>query len=508
MDQQQRVFLMILDGWGIGKKDFTDGIYNAKTPFINQLYSKVPNTTLTTFGNAVGLPEGQMGNSEVGHMNIGAGRVVWQQLALINKQFDEGTAQDLPAMQALMDYCLQQQQPLHLIGLVSDGGVHSSLDHVIKLCQIAQNKGLKQVYIHVFTDGRDTDPRSGVQYIEQLEQAIQNGPAKIASVIGRYYAMDRDKRWERVKLAYELIVNGVGTPYASAHAAISDQYQKQTTDEFLLPSVIVDEQQQPIAKIAQGNAVLCFNFRTDRGRQITQALTQEAFVEQGMQPLELYYATMTEYDERYQNVKVLFPSQNIKMTLGEVLSLHHKKQLRSAETEKYPHVTFFFSGGQEACFEGEDRIMEPSPKVATYDLQPEMSALPLTQKILAALVQNQYDFICLNFANTDMVGHTGVWEAIIKAAETVDACVEQLYQKALSMGYQMVIIADHGNSDEAKNPDGSPNTAHSMNPVPCFIVSPACKQLNQAGKLADVAPTILKMMNLPIPSEMDGNCLF
>jgi len=276
----------------------------------------------------------------------------------------------------------------------------------------------------------------------------------------------------------------------------------------LLPSVIVDEQQQPIAKIAQGNAVLCFNFRTDRGRQITQALTQEAFDEQGMQPLDLYYATMTEYDERYQNVRVLFPSQNIKMTLGEVLSLHHKKQLRSAETEKYPHVTFFFSGGQEACFEGEDRIMEPSPKVATYDLQPEMSALPLTQKILAALDQNQYDFICLNFANTDMVGHTGVWEAIIKAAETVDACVEQLYQKALSMGYQMVIIADHGNSDEAKNPDGSPNTAHSMNPVPCFIVSPACKQLDQAGKLADVAPTILKMMNLPIPSEMDGNCLF
>lgn len=508
MDQKQRVFLMILDGWGIGKKDFTDGIYNAKTPFVNQLYTKVPNTTLTTFGNAVGLPEGQMGNSEVGHMNIGAGRVVWQQLALINKQFQEGTAQQMPSMQNLLNYCLDNQQPLHLIGLVSDGGVHSSLDHLIELCQMAHQKGLKKVYIHVFTDGRDTDPKSAIQYIEQLEQAIQNTSAKIATLIGRYYAMDRDKRWERVKLAYDLMVKGVGKTYPSAQAALLDQYQQDITDEFMKPSVMLDEKGQPIASIENGHAVLCFNFRTDRGRQITQALTQEAFPEQGMQPLDVYYATMTEYDATYQGVQVIFPTQNIKMTLGEVLSKHHKKQLRSAETEKYPHVTFFFSGGQEACFEGEERIMEPSPKVATYDLQPEMSALPLTQKILAALDQNQYDFICLNFANTDMVGHTGVWDAILKAAETVDVCVEKLYNKALEMGYQMVIIADHGNSDEAKNADGSPNTAHSMNPVPCFIVSPACQSIPKAGKLADVAPTILNMMHLPIPKEMDGNCLF
>lgn len=508
MQDQKRVFLMILDGWGIGKHDFTDGIYNARTPFVDSLFKSVPNTTLSTFGNAVGLPEGQMGNSEVGHMNIGAGRVVWQQLALINKKFEDGSAANEAVIQELADYCNAANKPLHLTGLVSDGGVHSSMEHLIALCKIFTEKNVARICIHAFTDGRDTDPKSGLGFIQTLEAAIAGTNAKVVSLIGRYYAMDRDHRWERIQLAYDLMVNGKGTRFPDATAAIRAAYEAGITDEFIQPAVLTNAQNEPLACIQEGDAVLCFNFRTDRGRQITQALTQTDFPDFGMKKLKLVYATMTEYDATYKGVKVLFHSTNVSNTLGEVLSRAGKTQLRSAETEKYPHVTFFFSGGREDPFEGEDRIMEPSPKVATYDLQPEMSALPLTEKILKAVNSDAYDFICLNFANTDMVGHTGVWEAIIKAAETVDACVQRLLEAATAKGYQMVIIADHGNSDEARNPDGSPNTAHSMNPVPCFIISNACTAIKAKGKLADVAPTILKMMQMEIPAEMDGIPLF
>jgi 2,3-bisphosphoglycerate-independent phosphoglycerate mutase len=508
MKSQNKVFLMILDGWGIGKHDFTDGIYNANTPFVDSLFDTVPNTTLTTFGNAVGLPEGQMGNSEVGHINIGAGRVVWQQLALINKKFEDGSAADEKVINDLANYCILNNKPLHLTGLVSDGGVHSSMEHLISLCKIFSEKGVHEIFIHAFTDGRDTDPNSGKGFVEYLESNIMNTKAKIASIIGRYYAMDRDKRWERIHLAYDLMVNGKGKNFHSATEAIQAAYDENITDEFIQPSVIVDAENNAMATIKDNDAVLCFNFRTDRGRQITQALTQTDFLDFGMLKLKLFYATMTEYDATYKDVQVVFHSSNVNNTLGEVLGKQGKTQLRSAETEKYPHVTFFFSGGREEPFEGEARIMEASPKVATYDLQPEMSALLLTDKILAAVSSEQYDFICLNFANTDMVGHTGVWEAIVKAAETVDGCVKRLVELALSKGYQMFIIADHGNSDEARNPDGSPNTAHSMNPVPCFIISDKCKAINHKGKLADVAPSILKMMDIEIPVEMDGIALF
>lgn len=508
MQNSDKVFLMILDGWGIGKHDFTDGIYNAQTPFYKHLIDTYPNTTLTTFGNAVGLPEGQMGNSEVGHMNIGAGRVVWQQLALINKKFEDGSAASEKGITEMANYCISNNKPLHLIGLVSDGGVHSSIDHLIALCRIYTDLGVQNIYIHAFTDGRDTDPKSGISYISTLEKAIASTNAKIASVIGRYYAMDRDKRWERVKLAYDLMVNGDGQAYASAIEALEDAYAQDITDEFIPASVIVNDDGMPVASIKEDDAVFCFNFRTDRGRQITQVLTQMDMHEFNMHALKLYYATMTEYDATYNNVHVVFDSKNVTETLGEVISKAGKTQLRSAETEKYPHVTFFFSGGREEPFEGEDRVMEPSPKVATYDLQPEMSALPLTAKIDAAIDSEKYDFICLNFANTDMVGHTGVWEAIIKAAETVDACVKQLVEKAQSKGYQIIIIADHGNSDEARNPDGTPNTAHSMNPVPCIIISKKCQSIPAKGKLADVAPSILKMMGIAQPPVMDGVSLF
>lgn len=508
MQNKQRVFLMILDGWGIGKHDFTDGIYQANTPFVDHLFKTVPNTTLTTFGNAVGLPEGQMGNSEVGHMNIGAGRVVWQQLALINKKFEDGSAANEKVLQDMADYCNSNSKPLHLIGLVSNGGVHSSMEHLISLCKIFTEKKVQKIFIHAFTDGRDTDPKSGLGFIQELEKAISGTNAKIASLIGRYYAMDRDKRWERAKLAYDLMVHGKGEVFTNAEDALISSYEKECTDEFLNASIIKGEDENPIATIQEGDAVLSFNFRTDRGRQITQALTQMDFPEHGMKKMHLKYATMTEYDATYKNVDIVFSSSNVRNTLGEVLSKAGKTQLRSAETEKYPHVTFFFSGGQEEMFPGEERIMEPSPKVATYDLQPEMSALPLTEKILKAVESNQYDFICLNYANTDMVGHTGVWEAIIKAAETIDSCVKRVVETATVNGYQMVIIADHGNSDEAKNPDGSPNTAHSMNPVPCFIISPKCAELKHSGKLADIAPTILKLMQIEKPIEMDGVPLF
>ncbi|MES2618159.1 MAG: 2,3-bisphosphoglycerate-independent phosphoglycerate mutase [Bacteroidota bacterium] len=508
MQDQHKTFLMILDGWGIGKKDFTDGIFNANTPFIDSLYNTVPNTTLTTYGNAVGLPEGQMGNSEVGHMNLGAGRVVWQQLALINKVFEDGSASANESLIKAADYCITNDKPLHLIGLVSDGGVHSSMAHLISLCKIFTEKGVKQILVHAFMDGRDTDPQSGLQFITELEKALLSTKAKIASIIGRYYAMDRDHRWERTALAYQLMVNGVGEKYTSATDAIQKHYDAGITDEFMKPILLTNVNGIPNGIIAEGDAVFCFNFRTDRGRQISQALTQTDYADFGMKKMNIRYMTMTEYDASYTGVDVVFKTQNITLTLGEIISNNGMTQLRSAETEKYPHVTFFFSGGREQPFEGETRIMEPSPKVATYDLQPEMSALPLTEKILVAINEQAPDFVCLNFANTDMVGHTGVWEAIIKAAETVDGCAERIVKAGLEKGYQFIILADHGNADEARNADGSPNTAHSVNPVPCFIVSDKCKAMPQPGKLADVAPTILKMMGITKPVEMDGIELF
>lgn len=508
MQPQRKAFLMILDGWGIGKKDDTDAIFNAHTPFTDALYNTVPNTTLTTFGNAVGLPEGQMGNSEVGHMNLGAGRVVWQQLALINKAFKDGSAAGMETIEKTANYCKTNNKPLHLAGLVSDGGVHSSMEHLIQLCKIFTTLGVEKIWVHAFTDGRDTDPQSGQVYIAELESAISGTNAAIATVIGRYYAMDRDHRWERTALAYHLMTEGKGTAFASAADAVKSSYAAGITDEFIKPAVITDAHGQPKGLIAEGDAVFCFNFRTDRGRQITQALTQTDFPEQSMKKMQLFYVTMTEYDASYSGVEIVFKNSNITNTLGEIISKQGLKQLRSAETEKYPHVTFFFSGGREQPFDGETRIMEPSPKVATYDLQPEMSALPLTEKILTEIEKNTHDFICLNFANTDMVGHTGVWPAIVKAAETVDGCVERIVKAGLAKGYQFVILADHGNADEARNPDGSPNTAHSMNPVPCFIISDDCKAMKGPGKLADVAPTILKLMGIPQPAEMDGALLY
>ncbi len=505
--QKQKAFLIILDGWGIGKKDFTDAIFHAKTPFVDSLYSQYPTTKLVTYGNEVGLPEGQMGNSEVGHMNLGAGRVVWQQLALINKQFNTNEAAQKQSILNVANYCISNNKPLHLMGLVSNGGVHSSMEHLISLCDIFTQKGVQKIFIHAFTDGRDTDPKSGINFIAELENRIKNTNAKIATIIGRYYAMDRDKRWERTALAYNLLVHNQGESFTNAPAAIEKNYAENITDEFINPAVIF-ENNEPIAKILPNDAVLCFNFRTDRGRQISTALTQLDFADYNMQTLPLYYATMTEYDETYKNVNVLFETQHTQNTLGEVISKAGLTQLRSAETEKYPHVTFFFSGGREEPFEGESRIMEASPKVATYDLQPEMSAIPLTEKILETIKNNAPDFICLNFANTDMVGHTGVWEAIIKAAETVDNCLQKIVELAKQVGYQLIILADHGNAEEAKNQDGTPNTAHSVNLVPCIIISEKCKTISTIGKLADVAPTILKMLNLPKPQEMNGNELF
>ncbi len=506
MEDKKRACLVILDGWGIGKHDDTDAIFNANTPFVNSLYKDAPNTTLVTFGNAVGLPEGQMGNSEVGHLNLGAGRVVWQQLELINRTFANHSAIKMESILEVSNYCKQNSKPLHLIGLVSNGGVHSSMEHLISLCQIYSQLGVESIYIHAFTDGRDTDPHSGKAFLAELQEKINDTNAQIATIIGRYYAMDRDKRWERVAKAYHLLVHSVGQNYTELSQVFDDNYAKGITDEFINPSVICNTDGKPIAQIQENDAVICFNFRTDRGRQITEVLTQNAFHEYNMHPLQLNYSTMTMYDENFKGILVIFPTQNISNTLGEIVCKKGLTQLRCAETEKYPHVTFFFSGGREEPFEGEQRILEPSPKVATYDLQPEMSAIPLTEKTISFIQQNTPDFVCLNYANTDMVGHTGVWEAIVKAAETVDSCLEKLVAAGRKLGYQFVILADHGNADEAKNADGTPNTAHSTNPVPCFILSDKVQSVSE-GKLADIAPTILTMLGIEIPAEMNGNVL-
>ncbi|WP_342648641.1 2,3-bisphosphoglycerate-independent phosphoglycerate mutase [Mucilaginibacter sp. CSA2-8R] len=504
--ENKKVALLILDGWGYGRHDQSNAIYMANTPFFDEMLQKYPNAKLVTSGMDVGLPDGQMGNSEVGHMNLGAGRVVYQELGRIHKAVDDGELIKNPVIAGAFEYAKQQGKAVHLIGLISDGGVHSHTRHVKGLCDAATASGLQQVYIHAFLDGRDTDPNSGVGYITDLENAISSQPVKIASAIGRYYAMDRDNRWERVKLAYDLMVHGTGKPVNNIIDAIKESYAEGVTDEFLLPVVKVDADGQPIATIKDGDVVICFNFRTDRGREITQALSQREFPDQQMTPLNLRYITMTPYDETFKNVDVIFNKEDLVQTLGEVLEGAGKNQIRIAETEKYPHVTFFFSGGREREFLNEKRIMIPSPKVATYDLQPEMSAEGLRDAILPELQSGWADFICLNFANTDMVGHTGVFSAVVKAAETVDSCVKTLVEAGTQNGYSFIIIADHGNADFMVNDDGSPNTAHTTNLVPCILIDKDIKHISD-GKLGDIAPTILNILGVTKPEAMTGNVL-
>jgi 2,3-bisphosphoglycerate-independent phosphoglycerate mutase len=498
----KKVILLILDGWGIGKHDKSDAIFNAKTPFVDSL-SNYPNATLKTFGENVGLPEGQMGNSEVGHMNIGAGRIVWQMLVRINKAFRDKEVLQLPLFQYIIK--LANENPtrkIHLMGLVSDGGVHSSMDHLLALTALFVDQNLdERVYVHAITDGRDTDPHSGKGYLKSVVESPKFGKSRLASICGRYYAMDRDKRWERTKLAYDLLVNGEGEHYANYEAAFDASYTNGITDEFIKPIVLDND-----AQIADNDIVLCFNFRTDRARQITTVLTQETMHEYNMHTLPIHYFTMTEYDKTFERVGVLFDNQDLVNTLGEILAENNKTQLRAAETEKYPHVTFFFNGGREEPFNGEQRVMANSPKVATYDLQPEMSALELTAKVKAKIEQGNIDFMCVNFANPDMVGHTGVYEAVMKACETVDACTKELVEAGTKQGYSFIIIADHGNADKVINEDGTPNTAHTTNLVPVYILDKDVKAVKD-GKLADIAPTVLKLMSLSAPKEMDGDVL-
>jgi len=496
-----------MDGWGLGKIKSSDAIQHAKTPCVSSFYSEYPNSTLITCGEAVGLPEGQMGNSEVGHLNLGAGRVVYQELQRIHVAIRDGEFQKNEQLLATLAYANQNKKALHLIGLVSDGGVHSHINHLKAICSVCKEHGLSEVYIHAFTDGRDTDPKSGLGFIKELQQHLDATVGKIASVSGRYYAMDRDKRWERVKLAYDALARGEGHKATDAVNAIELSYAENITDEFIRPTVILNEAQQPLATIKDGDAVICFNFRTDRCREITSVLTQKDLPEHDMQPLQLYYTTMTEYDKTFKDIYIIFDNDNLDKTIGEILALQGKKQIRIAETEKYPHVTFFFSGGRETPFEGESRILVPSPKVATYDLKPEMSAYELTDKLIPEIESEQIDFICLNYANADMVGHTGVWNAVIKAVETVDTCTGRVVNAALQHGYTIFLTADHGNADYEINDDGTPNTAHSLNPVPFFIIDSMWRGEVKNGKLADIAPTILSFMGLPIPKEMTGEIL-
>ena len=503
----KKVLLIIMDGWGLGKVAAADAIQQANTPFTDSLYKKYPHTTLTTCGEAVGLPDGQMGNSEVGHLNLGAGRIVYQELQRINVAIRDGSFSKNENLLSAIRFAKNNNKPLHLIGLVSNGGVHSHINHLKSILDVCKHEGLKNVFIHAFTDGRDCDPKSGLGFIKDLAEHLKLSGGKIASICGRYFAMDRDKRWERIKKAYDALVNGKGDMATDAITAIENSYRQNITDEFIKPTVIVDEQQHPIATIQDGDAVLCFNFRTDRCREITQVLTQSDFPEQEMKKLNLYYTTMTEYDQNFKNIAVIFDNDNLNNTLGEIIEQNGLKQIRAAETEKYPHVTFFFSGGREKKFQGEKRILVPSPKVATYDLQPEMSAKELTEALLKEIKNQSFDFGCINFANADMVGHTGVFQAAVKAVETVDACVEQLVTTALENGYTIFLTADHGNSDYMINEDGTPNTAHTLNPVPLFVIDKVSKLHLKPGKLGDIAPTILTLMQLPVPPEMTGEIL-
>jgi 2,3-bisphosphoglycerate-independent phosphoglycerate mutase len=502
----KKVILMILDGWGKSPDPKVSAIDNANTPFIDSLYTKYPNAQLRTDGLNVGLPEGQMGNSEVGHMNLGAGRIVYQDLAKINLAVQNKSLNQEPVLQQAFQYAKINNKKIHFLGLLSDGGVHSHTTHLVGLLDAAKDFGLTDLFIHAFTDGRDVDPKSGAEYIKNLENYLKNSPAQLASICGRYYAMDRDKRWERVKLAYDLLVKGEGKPSHNAVQSLLESYEQDVTDEFIQPIIMVDNQNQPISTIENDDVIIFFNFRTDRGRQLTEALSQRNFVEYHMQKLNLYYVTMTNYDETFEKVHVIYNKDNITETLGEILSKNHKKQIRIAETEKYPHVTFFFSGGKEEPFEGETRILKNSPKVATYDLQPEMSAFELKDALIPELEKEEVDFVCLNFANGDMVGHTGVMEAAIKACEAVDSCVKDIIETALEHNYTTIVIADHGNCETMINPDGSPNTAHTTNPVPIILVDKEIKHIN-SGVLGDIAPTILALMGIEQPAVMTQHSL-
>lgn len=504
--EAKKLVLLILDGWGYGKKDNSDAAYAANTPFFDSLLANYPNSKLEASGEAVGLPAGQMGNSEVGHMNLGAGRVVYQELGRINNSITEKYLNTNETLLKAFAYAKQNNKPVHLIGLVSDGGVHAHISHLKALCDIAKENELKDVFIHAFLDGRDTDPNGGLAYIAALDEHLASSAGKIASLVGRYYAMDRDNRWERVKLAYDVMVSGIGEKFGSPELAIQHSYSQGITDEFVKPIVITDGQGNPTATIKEGDVVICFNYRTDRGREITQALCQKDFPEQGMCKLPLYYVTMTTYDESFENVNVIFTKDDLNNTLGEVLEANNKNQIRIAETEKYPHVTFFFSGGREKEFINEKRILVPSPKVATYDLQPEMSAAGITEAIVKELESKWPDFVCLNFANPDMVGHTGVFEAVVKAVETVDSCARKVVETGIANGYSFIILADHGNAEFMLNADGSVNTAHTTNLVPCILIDKDYKAVAD-GKLGDIGPTVLKIMGLEAPAIMTGNCL-
>ncbi|QRM88129.1 2,3-bisphosphoglycerate-independent phosphoglycerate mutase [Lacinutrix sp. WUR7] len=502
----KKVILMILDGWGKSPDPKVSAIDNANTPFIDSLYTKYPNATLRTDGLHVGLPEGQMGNSEVGHMNLGAGRIVYQDLVRINLAVKNKTLAQEKVLIDAFNYAKENNKAVHFLGLVSDGGVHSHINHLLGLVDAIEDSGVKNSFIHAFTDGRDVDPKSGYGFITELEEYLKNKNTKIASVTGRYYAMDRDKRWERVKLAYDAMVNGEGEHSTNILKSIQENYDNDITDEFIKPIIAVDASNQPIAKIKEGDVIVFFNFRTDRGRQLTEALSQKDFHEQNMHKLNLYYVTMTNYDDSFTGMHVIYDKDNLKETLGEVLEKHNKKQIRIAETEKYPHVTFFFSGGREEPFKGETRILKNSPKVATYDLKPEMSAFELTEALLPELKKGEVDFVCLNFANGDMVGHTGVMAAAIKACEAVDNCVKEVITTALENDYTTILIADHGNCETMINPDGSPNTAHTTNPVPIILIDKDLKHIKD-GILGDIAPTILKLIGVEQPKVMTQHSL-
>lgn len=492
---------MILDGWGKSPDPKVSAIDQADTPFVDSLYKKYPNANLFTDGMNVGLPEGQMGNSEVGHMNLGAGRIVYQDLAKINKAVQENTMKDEAVLQQAFKYAKTNGKKVHFLGLVSDGGVHSHIDHLKALIDTSESFGIEKSFIHAFTDGRDVDPKSGKGFLTEIDTYCASKNARLGTVVGRYFAMDRDKRWERVKKAYDLVVHGNGQKYDDVATGLQNSYDNNITDEFVEPIVLNED-----AKIETGDVVIFFNFRTDRGRELTMALSQKDFEEHAMHRLDLYYVTMTNYDDTFNGVHVVYDKENIKETLGEVLSDAGKNQVRIAETEKYPHVTFFFNGGREEPFTGEERILCPSPKVATYDLQPEMSAYDIRDAIIPELKKGKADFVCLNFANPDMVGHTGVMEAAIKACETVDECAKDVITAGLENGYSTLVIADHGNCDTMINPDGSPNTAHTTNPVPLILVDPELKEIKD-GVLGDIAPTILKMMGIPQPESMTQKAL-
>ena len=502
----KKVILLILDGWGITQNPEVSAIFNAKTPYINSLYDSYPSSELRTDGEHVGLPEGQMGNSEVGHMNLGAGRIVYQNLAKINIAVREGKLSKEKEVLNAFKYAKDHQKNVHLLGLVSNGGIHSHINHVKGLLSAANEHGVKNVFLHAFTDGRDCDPKSGAYFIDDIQKHMKSTTGELASVTGRYYAMDRDNRWERVKLAYDALVNGIGEYSTNATANIQKSYDNKITDEFIKPIIMVDENNEPKASIKKDDVVIFFNFRTDRGRQLTEVLSQNNNEEYNMHKIPLYFVTLTNYDKTFKDIKVVYNSENIENTLGEVLETAERKQIRIAETEKYPHVTFFFSGGREKEFIGEKRLLCPSPKVATYDLKPEMSAYEIRDAIVPELEKGEVDFVCLNFANGDMVGHTGVFEAAIKACETVDKCTKDVISTGLQNGYSTLLIADHGNCETMMNPDGSPHTAHTTNPVPIILIDKEIQSINN-GVLGDIAPTILELMGVEQPKEMTRKSL-